>query len=403
MKKFLLTISLISVISLTACVRSAQDISNTSDDGSMADSSKISETEPSPEEQEWTEPAPVDDEKLAGMSIHDKICQMFIVSPETLTGYDWQSEWDTFTEDCYNAYPVGGIILFDQNIYDVDQLATFVSQLRGTAQKYGTDVFMSVDEEGGDIARLQSKLGGDAVGSMKYYGDLNDYSQTFSAGQTIGNELVSYGFNLDFAPVADVEINPTNELGTRIFSSDPQVVADMTAAFIDGLHSCDILSTLKHFPGLGAGDGNTHYDSVFIDRTLDELRETEFKAFKGGIDAGADFVMVGHQITSASGEEIPGDLSHTVVTDWLRNELGFNGIIVTDSHSMGAITSEYSSGEASVKAIQAGVDMILMPLELADAVSAVEKAVEDGEITEDRINESVARILDKKRDMGITE
>ncbi|MDE5937434.1 MAG: hypothetical protein K2G83_08530, partial [Ruminococcus sp.] len=265
----------------------------------------------------------------------------------------------------------------------------------------GTGAFISVDEEGGNVTRIQSMLGTEAVNAMNYYGNLNDWNSAFTVGQTIGSYLSDYGFNLDFAPVADVNINPYNELGSRIFSSDPEIVSDMSAAVVDGLQSQGICSTLKHFPGLGAGNGNTHYNTVIIDRTYEQLQAVEFPAFKGGIDAGSDFVMVGHQITTASGDNLPGDLSHVVVTDWLKNELGFKGIAITDSHSMGAVSNVYTSGEAAVMAVEAGIDMILMPYNLADAVSGIEQAIESGRLTEARIDESVLKILEKKSEIGL--
>ena len=416
MKKLLLSLPILFALTFSSCVKSAADVSGESSDvQAQTDSAEDSVTENSedtteseqPEEnQETTEESNENinadvGKILSEMTLHEKICQMIITTPETLTGYGVQTEWDDFTSVCYEAFPVGGLILFDTNITDSTQLESFVSALHSMTETTGIDIFTAVDEEGGEVARLQQKLGTEPISPMSYYGETNSYDEAFSAGQAIGNELAKYGFNLDFAPVADVNINPNNELGSRIFSSDPQVVSDMSAAVIDGLHSCGICTTLKHFPGLGAGDGNTHNDTVYIERTLEELEETEFKAFKGGIDAGTDFIMVGHQTTSASGENLQGDLSHVVVTDWLRDKLGYEGIIVTDSHSMGAVINSLSSGDSAVMAVQAGVDMILMPFDLADAVKSLENAVAGGEITEERINESVRRILEKKQELSL--
>lgn len=338
---------------------------------------------------------------LEKMSLHEKICQMFIVVPEAISGYDNVTYiYDDFYSS-YSEYPVGGIIFFSKNITDSEQLSAMVSDIQNNALNYGTGAFIAVDEEGGTVARINSSIGAESVYDMNYYGSINDWETAYSVGETIGSYLAEYGFNLDFAPVADVNISPYNELGSRIFSTDPQVVADMSGAVVDGLQSQGICSTLKHFPGLGAGNSNTHYNSVWIDRTYEQLQEVEFPAFKGGIEAGSDFVMVGHQITTASGDNLPGDLSHIVVTEWLRNELGFSGITITDSHSMGAVTGVYTSGEASVLAIEAGIDIILMPNSLADAVAGVEQAVESGRLTEDRIDESVLRILEKKHEIGL--
>lgn len=338
---------------------------------------------------------------LAEMSLHEKVCQMFIVVPEAVSGYDVFTYVDCNFHNGYYNYPVGGFIFFAQNIISSEQTSAMITDIQNDALYMGTGAFMAVDEEGGTVTRVQSKLGEQAVYNMSYYGSLNDWNTAYSVGETIGSYLSGYGFNLDFAPVADVNISPYNELGSRIFSTDPQIVADMSGAVIDGLQSQGICSTLKHFPGLGAGNSNTHYNSVWIDRTYEQLQQTEFPAFKGGIDAGSDFVMVGHQITSAAGDNLPSDLSGIVVTDWLKNELGFNGLVITDSHGMGAIANVYTSGEAAVLAIEAGVDMVLMPVSLADAVAGVEQAVQSGRISEERINESVIKILNKKDELGL--
>ncbi|MDE5570179.1 MAG: hypothetical protein K2I82_05940 [Ruminococcus sp.] len=338
---------------------------------------------------------------LAEMTLHEKVCQMFITVPEAINGYDTTTYVDCAFHGGYAQYPVGGLILFAKNIENSAQTSALTADMQYDAMYAGTGAFIATDEEGGAITRVQSQLGTEAVYNMNYYGELNDWNTAFSVGETIGSYLAEYGFNLDFAPVADVNISPYNELGSRIFSTDPQIVADMSGAVTDGLQSQGVCSTLKHFPGLGAGNNNTHYGSVWIDRTYEQLVGTEFVAFKGGINAGSDFVMVGHQITSASGDNLPGDLSHVVVTDWLRGELGFTGIAVTDSHSMGAISNVYTSSEAAVLAIEAGIDMILMPNSLTEAVSGVEQAVQSGRISEERINESLLRILEKKNELGL--
>lgn len=352
-----------------------------------------------------TEPptaAPTRTEKLlSGMSLHEKVCQLFIVTPECLTGYDVLTYTDEWFTECCGSYPVGGFIFFDKNIEDGEQTAAMVKNAQKIMQKQGVGAFMSVDEEGGDVTRLQYPLGLREIDQMYVYGESGDTQAMREDAEYIGSYLSDYGFSLDFAPVADVEINPYNELQTRIFSNDPQVVAELSSAYISGLHSEGVCTALKHFPGLGAGDGNTHYDTVVIDRTLDELRGTEFPAFLGGIHAGTDFVMVGHQITTGSGDGLPGDLSEVVVTEWLRKELGYGGLIITDSHSMGAIINHYSSADAALMAIEAGVDMVLMPYDLTDAVTGVESAVLSGRIDESRIDRSVQKILDTKESHGI--
>ncbi len=349
---------------------------------------------------------PIVERKLKKMDIHEKVCQMFMAVPEKTTYYyDTLTYVDDWYKKCYEEYPIGGYIYFDANIVWEQQLCDLLSDSQEMAAEYnnGIGLFQAVDEEGGSVTRVQKMLWKTPVENMSYYGKLNDYSATYNAGITIGTYLNACGFNVNFAPVADVNISETNELGSRIFSSDPLVVSDMCTAIIKGLKSQEVASTLKHFPGLGAGTGNTHYETVEIDRSLEELEITEFPAFKGGIDAGADFVMVGHQIVKAAGDKLPADLSSVVVTDWLREKLGFEGIVITDSQAMGAITNNYTSGEAAIKSIEAGVDIILMPNDLRAAVDDVEAAVKSGKLSEERIDESVIRILEKKNEMGLLD
>lgn len=388
-----------ALLMLTGCSSTSNTNDSSSEDTTSAETGTVSDTT---EIQPVTaEVPPYAESKLRTMSLRQKVCQMFIVTPEELTGYDSMTYVDETLLNCCQIYPVGGFILFNQNIMDGAQLSTFTSDLQFVSSNNGVGAFISTDEEGGSVTRVQSSLWTEAVNDMSFYGENNDKEGAEYAGGVIGSTLHDYGFNLDFAPVADVNIDPNNELGPRAFSGDPAVVADMTAAFIKGLHNHDVCATLKHFPGLGAGNGNTHDGSVTITRTPDQLRMCEFTAFQGGIDAGADFVMVGHQITTAAGDNMPGDLSKVVVTDWLRNELKFQGIVISDSHSMGAITNNFTPADAAVKAVEAGVDIILMPSDIASAVNAIEGAVLSGTISEERINDSVLRILAKKYEMGL--
>lgn len=341
------------------------------------------------------------DDMLKNMTLHEKVCQMFMAAPEGLTGYGSFNYADDHTYSCYDSYPIGGYIFFANNLVTSDQTRKMLSDLQSHARAKGPGVFLATDEEGGRITRVSYKLGAPAVYDMSYYGSLNDYDTSFGVGSTIGTYLADYGFNVDFAPVADVNLNPYNELGNRIFSSDPAVVASMSGAVVDGLQSAGVCGTLKHFPGLGAGGSNTHYGTVVMDRSYEQLSSAEFVAFKGGIDAGAEFVMLGHQVVTGAGDNMPADLSKVVVTDWLRGDLGFDGIAITDAQAMGAIVNVYGSSEAAVLSVEAGIDIILMPADLKAAVSGVEQAVSSGRISESRIDESVLRILRQKEKLGI--
>lgn len=341
--------------------------------------------------------------KLYSMSLRDKIYQLFIVTPEELTGFNGiATEAGDMTEESIKLRPVGGIIYFSQNIESWQQTYEMLFNTQKFAREAndGVGIFTAVDEEGGSVARIADKLGLYNSHDMEYYGEKEAYDEIYNLGSTIGTCMKDLGFNLNFAPVADVNINPDNELGSRIFSNDPEIVSEMTAQFVLGIESTGVSATLKHFPGLGAGSGNTHEENVQINRSYLELKDNEFKAFDGGIEAGVDFVMVGHQVVSSALDKLPSDLSPTII-NWLKIDNGFNGLIVTDSHCMGAITNKYTSGEAAVLALKAGVDIILMPYDLENAVDGILNAVSSGDITEERINESVRKILTQKHSMGL--
>ena len=341
--------------------------------------------------------------RLSSMTLKEKIYQLFIVTPEELTHFSGSvTEAGNMTKSAVETRPVGGVIYFSQNIESWQQTYQMLYNTQQYAQEAnnGVGMFTAIDEEGGSVARIADKLGLYSSYDMEYYGKKEAYEEIYNLGNTIGTCMKDLGFNVNFAPVADVNINSNNELGSRIFSDDPQIVSEMAAQFVMGVEDTGVSATLKHFPGLGAGEGNTHDDSVLINRSYFELKENEFEAFEGGIKAGVDFVMVGHQMVSATLDNLPADLSPAAV-NWLKLDNGFNGLIITDSHSMGAITRNYTPGEAAVLALQAGVDIILMPYDLENAVDGILSAVKNGDITEERINESVRKILSKKYNLGL--
>ena len=359
-----------------------------------------------PETEPVTEPQlTVPEKKLASMSLEEKVCQMFIVTPEQFSDDTLVTVYDDLIDEGIAGYPAGGVILFAQNLETQEQTKELLSALQEKSfDTCGIGMFTSIDEEGGSVARAAEKLGTTAFSPMSYYGAEGDTQQAYEIGHTLGTDLRSLGFNLDFAPVADVLISWDNELGDRIFSDDPQVVSEMVSNMVIGLQDSGVCATLKHFPGLGAASGNTHEDSaVYVSRTPEELRETEFVPFRGGIGAGASFVMVGHQIMECTGEDLPSDLSKTVITDWLRGEIGFDGIVITDSQQMNTIAYVYTPGEAAVTSIKAGADIILMPADYRAAVEDVIQAVKDGDISQERIDESVMRILEKKYELGLID
>lgn len=318
----------------------------------------------------------------AGMTLEEKVWQLFFVAPEALEGGSTAEQ------------PVGGIVYFTDDFKDRQQTIDMI-----TAAQAGSEIplFIGVDEEGGRVARAGSvpELGTTLLPPMQEIGETGNTNEAYNAGVTLGTDLSELGFNVDFAPVADVLINKHNtEIGDRAFGKEPELVADMTASLVKGMESTGVSSVLKHFPGHGSVKTNSHNGYAESTRTYEELKECEFIPFEAGIDAGSDFVMVSHMtLTAATDEKVPSSVSAEVVSGFLRSDLKFEGVIITDAFNMGAITDEYTSGQAAVKTLNAGVDMILMPEDLDEAYNAILTAVQNGTIAEERINKSVRRIL----------
>lgn len=325
------------------------------------------------------------------MPIEDKVAGLFVVTPESITGVTTATQAGEGTQEALNQYAVGGMIYFGQNILDKEQIT---EMLASTTSKSKYPIFLAVDEEGGDVSRVaNSSVEVTQVDDMAAIGAGGDASQAFAAGETIGSYLKDIGFNLDFAPVADVTMEGAESaLGNRAFGSDPQAVGEMVSNAVSGIEGTGVSACLKHFPGLGSAADDTHEGRVEIGKTIEELRASDFVPFSAGIEAGADFVMVSHATVPAIDDELPSSLSAKVITDTLRGELGFEGVVITDALDMTAITEYYPPEEAAVMAIQAGADMLLMPEDFEAAYNAVLAAVQDGTISEERIDESLNRI-----------
>ncbi len=332
---------------------------------------------------------------LLSMTTEEKICQMFMVTPEQLTHVNAVVQAGETTKNALNQYPVGGIIYFKDNIIDPQQITTMIANSQSYS-KY--PLFIGVDEEGGSrVARIanNANFSVEKLPDMRVIGDSGNSDEAYRAGQVLGDYLHALGFNMDFAPIADVLTNPENTaIGARSFGPDAAVDAQMTARVVQGLQEKGISSVLKHFPGHGGTTGDSHDSAVENTSTLEQLNSTEFQPFISGIQAGADCVMAGHiALPAVTGDSVPATLSPGIITDILRSSLGFDGIVITDSMQMGAVTNYYSSGDAAVKAVQAGVDIILMPQDFEQAYESLLNAVRSGQISEERINESVSRIL----------
>ncbi|HBE09050.1 MAG TPA: glycoside hydrolase family 3 [Lachnospiraceae bacterium] len=336
------------------------------------------------------------EEILKGMTLHEKICQMFIVTPEELTGYETCTAAGEATKACLNDYPVAGIIYFASNLESREQTTEMISNMKSYAKEInGLPFFVSVDEEGGMVARCADELGTTTFSNMYEYKD-EGTETAYNNARTIAEDISQFGFNLDFAPVADTWSNYDNTvIGKRAYSDDFEQTAELVAAAVKGFNDGGVLCSLKHFPGHGDTSQDSHSGAAYVTKGIEELEQEELFAFKSGIDAGADFVMVGH-LTMTGVDGMPASFSYTMVTEELKNKLGFKGVVITDALEMGAIANIYSSADAAVNCVEAGIDIMLMPANLSGAVDGIKSAVESGSITEERINESVRRIIKLK-------
>lgn len=342
------------------------------------------------------------DTLISEMTIEEKVCQLFMITPEALTGVETVTQAGDLTRNAFNEYPVGGIIYFAQNLIDPEQTRAMLSATKQYAmERSGIPVLLSVDEEGGEVARVSSNpaFGISPIGNMSEIGASGDTQAAYQVGSQIGAYLSDLGFNMDAAPDADVLTNPENEVVRyRSFGSDPQLVASMAEAELNGLQDQGMIGLYKHFPGHGGTTADSHAGYAYVNETLAELQSGALVPFQSGIDSGVRVIMVSHiACPNVTGNDIPATLSGMMVTELLRQEMGFDGVVITDALNMGAITESYTPDQAAVAALEAGVDILLMPQDFQTAYNGVLQAVQNGTITEERINKSVSRILEVKK------
>ena len=356
------------------------------------------DSESAPEPDPVPEPPPSPEEALLeSMSLREKVCQLFIVFPSALTGETAVTAAGEALRQGLAACPVGGLLLDKTNLVDREQTKALLADAQGFS---AIPLLITCDEEGGRVSRLSGTVGTTSFHSMLSYRDQGAERARENA-RIIASDMAALGFNLDLAPVADVWSNPANKvIGDRAYSTDFRQAAELVAAAVEGFHDGGVACVLKHFPGHGDTSADSHLGSVYVHKTLDHLRQAELLPFRSGIEAGADAVMLGHLILDEA-DSRPALLSPVLVTDLLRQELGFDGVVMTDSLQMQAITDHYGSGELAVGALQAGVDVLLCPENLEEAVDALVAAVEDGTLPRERVDESVLRILRLKAEWGL--
>lgn len=404
-KKKLILVTLIGVMLLASCstrkdlqVNHDKEVVNDVADGqqSETESGKTWEEDAAKTPQEKLEEQVY--ENLSNMTLEEKIAQMFMITPEALTGYETVTAAGDITRSSIESYPVGGLIYFSSNLVSREQVKEMLENTKSYYSNGGDAVpFLAIDEEGGTVARIGNnpEFHVEQIDTMSSIGSSGDSSKAKEAGEKIGRYLSELGFNMDMAPDADVLSNPANTvIGSRSFGSDANLVSEMVLAESEALSKQGIIPVIKHFPGHGATEADSHQGYAYTNKTLHELLECELIPFSESIAHGIEIIMVGHiSVPNITGDNLPSSLSDYMITNVLRGKLGFEGLVITDAMNMGAITEDYDSATAAVMAIQAGVDMILTPESFQNAYTGVMDSVRAGEISEARIDESVKRIL----------
>ena len=337
-------------------------------------------------------------QKLDNMTLDEKIGQMITI------GIDGYSVDDT-AKQLITDKKVGGVILFKDNISNSNQLLQLINDIKGINSTNKIPIFISVDQEGGRVNRLPSEI--KSLPSNEVVGNKNDNKLAYDIGKNIGYALGSFGFNMDFAPVLDVNSNPNNTvIGDRSFSNDKDKVASLGASEINGFKDSNIISVAKHFPGHGDTATDSHYALPIINKTLDELKSVEFVPFKKSIEEKVPAIMVSHILMPQIDANKPASMSKTIITDILRKDLKFDGLIVTDDMTMGAVTNELDITTACINSINAGADLLLVchgyDNEI-NVINAIKDAVNNGIISIDTINSSVYKILSLKENYKITD
>lgn len=357
---------------------------------------------------DWQDALDMAADYLKNMTLEEKVGQLFVVNLEQIdkrkgSYYEFHKCTKTMQKNIAK-YHVGGVILFSRNIAKRKQT---IRMTQGLVNADRTPLFIAVDEEGGRVARIASNkdMQTTAFPSAEEIGRTKDDKYTYEMAKTIGTDIGELGFNVDFAPVADVKTSELNEeIGDRSYGSDPDKVSEYVSAFIQGLHKVNVASAVKHFPGQGSSEGDTHVGSVDIDSSIARLRKTDFVPFEAGIAADADFVMVSHiSVSKVTESSVPASMSDLMMKTILRDELGFQKIIITDAFDMASITEKYSSAEAAYNAFKAGADIILMPQDFEEAYEEILTKVKEGTIEAERLDDSVLRILAVKIQRGLLD
>ncbi|MBZ4664863.1 MAG: beta-N-acetylhexosaminidase [Mahella sp.] len=394
MRRIILITVILSIIaaSLIGCgLGKNQTPSSPPKTGDSSSKPPESGTEPQAPEPPLEEKDPIE-ERIDAMTLDEKIGQMVIVG---LDGYNIDENAKTLIEEKH----VGGFILFERNVEDAAQLLNLTNSLKRANTVNKIPLFISVDEEGGRVSRMPDSI--KKLPTNKAIGQINDADYSFGIGSVIGKELKAFGFNMDFAPVLDINSNPKNPvIGDRSFGADAQTVTKLGIQTMEGIRTGGVISVVKHFPGHGDTSVDSHIDLPSVNNSLERLRSFELIPFASAIENNADGIMVAHILLPKIDPGYPSSMSKKIITGILREELKYDGVILSDDLTMGAIVDNYSIGTAAVKALNAGIDIVLVCHEYENEIAVVEaikKAANEGAISMDKIDASVYRILALKQ------
>lgn len=325
-------------------------------------------------------------EQLEKMTLEEKIGQMIFIA------YRSMDDEQGFFEEMATYQP-GGFILFKENISSYQEVKEFNNHLQSLSK---IPLFIGTDQEGGRVQRfgLLKDQNFTIIPSMEQVGLTNDPSIAKEIGYILGSELATLGINVDFAPDLDINSNPQNTvIGDRSFGSTKELVTSMGLSLAEGLKNSGVIPVYKHFPGHGDTYEDSHLDFANIYKTKEQLFQTELYPFSQAAKEDDAMIMVGHlSLPNVIGDQTPASLSPTII-QMLKNNLGFQGVVISDALNMGALTNHYSEEEIITGAIASGIDILLMPSSLSNTVTVIQQAIQNGKMTEERINESVLKIL----------
>ncbi|GLX70621.1 beta-N-acetylhexosaminidase [Paenibacillus glycanilyticus] len=337
---------------------------------------------------------------VQSMSLPEKIGQMVVVG---LDGTEVEPPIRSLIADSH----VGGIILYGNNIVSATQTNKLVNDLKHLNQTAGAKLplLISTDQEGGRVSRLPKEF--PTFPSSKAVGRTKDADYAYQVGSSLGEAMSAVGLNTDFAPVLDVNTNPDNPvIGDRAFGSTAELVSSMGVQEMLGIQSQGVIPVVKHFPGHGDTSVDSHFGLPVVDHDLNRLRSVEFVPFRAAIEKGAPVVMVAHILMNKLDPNLPASMSRKVIQDLLRGELKFDGVVITDDMTMGAVGKVMPIGPASVHAVLAGADLILVGHVLTEqqaVLRALTTAVQNGDIPQSVIDKSVYRIVKLKQSYRLSD